>query len=313
MEILNKKNDINLVIDENKSEIIRLLNEKSNISSRVERYETMLENINIRKAELNQKMLRFQSEKDSQASIIEKFISELDEVSSELELLKNQENDFLNKNQEISISIKRNKEKIEENQILFHKNNSNLEALKNMTERYEGYGNTIKKIMELKDEKQGIIGVVADIIKVEKKYETAIETALGGSIQNIVTDTENTAKEVIEYLKKNKFGRATFLPLSSILNKTGFTNEAALNEKGVIGLASDLVEIKKEWSNISRYLLGRVIVVDNIDNALLLSRKYNNTLRIVTLEGENISPGGSISGGAFKNSSNLLGRRREIE
>jgi len=312
-EILNKKNDINLVIDENKSEIIRLLNEKSNISSRVERYETMLENINIRKAELNQKMLRFQSEKDSQASIIEKFISELDEVSSELELLKNQENDFLNKNQEISISIKRNKEKIEENQILFHKNNSNLEALKNMTERYEGYGNTIKKIMELKDEKQGIIGVVADIIKVEKKYETAIETALGGSIQNIVTDTENTAKEVIEYLKKNKFGRATFLPLSSILNKTGFTNEAALNEKGVIGLASDLVEIKKEWSNISRYLLGRVIVVDNIDNALLLSRKYNNTLRIVTLEGENISPGGSISGGAFKNSSNLLGRRREIE
>ena len=154
---------------------------------------------------------------------------------------------------------------------------------------------------------------MADIIKTEKNYEIAIETALGGNIQNVVTNNENTAKEVIEYLKKNKYGRATFLPLSSIANKTGFTNEKALLEKGVIGLACDLVTIEKPCENIAKYLLGRVVVVDNIDNALVIARKYNYTLRMVTLEGELLNAGGSLSGGAFKSNSNLLGRRREIE
>lgn len=195
----------------------------------------------------------------------------------------------------------------------YQRNHSKLESLKNITERYEGYGNSIRKIMEVKEQKKGVIGVVADIIKVDKQYEVAIETALGGSIQNVVTDTENTAKELIEYLKKNKFGRATFLPLSSIANRTGFNNERVLNERGVLGLACDLVHIKKEYEAIAKYLLGRIVVVDHIDNALIIARKYNYTLRIVTLEGELLNAGGSMSGGAFRNSSNLLGRRREIE
>ncbi|MEE1516480.1 MAG: chromosome segregation protein SMC, partial [Lachnospiraceae bacterium] len=188
-----------------------------------------------------------------------------------------------------------------------------LEALSNLTERYDGYGGSVKAVMEQKSKEKGIIGVVADIIQVDAKYETAIETALGGNIQNVVTDTETTAKEAIEYLKRGKFGRATFLPLSSIANKTGFSNERVLTEKGVIGLACDLVQIKKEWENIAKYLLGRIVVADTIENALLIARKYNYTLRIVTLEGELLNAGGSMSGGAFKNNSNLLGRRREIE
>ena len=141
----------------------------------------------------------------------------------------------------------------------------------------------------------------------------AIETALGGNIQNIVTDTETTAKDTIEYLKKNRYGRATFLPLSSMSNKTNFNAPDALEEKGVVGLASDLVEIKKEYEGVAKYLLGRVMVVDTIDNAISIERKYRYTVRIVTLEGEYLNVGGSISGGAFKNNSNLLGRRREIE
>ena len=199
------------------------------------------------------------------------------------------------------------------NQEKYHKTKSNLEALKNITERYEGYGNSIKKVMELKDTRKGIIGVVADIIKVDKKYEVAIETALGGNIQNIVTDTETTAKDTIEYLKKHRFGRATFLPLSSMSNKTNFNAPDALEEKGVIGLASDLVDIKKEYEGVAKYLLGRVMVVDTVDNAISIERKYRYTVRIVTLEGEYLNVGGSISGGAFKNNSNLLGRRREID
>jgi chromosome segregation protein len=159
----------------------------------------------------------------------------------------------------------------------------------------------------------GLLGVVADIIKVDKAYEVAIETALGGSIQNIVTDNEESAKKTINYLKVNKLGRATFLPLTSMRNPQTFSNQQALNEVGVIGVAHTLVSVDKEYLGLAKQLLGRTLVVDHIDNAIKISRKYSQTLRIVTLEGELMNPGGSITGGTFKNSSNLLSRRREIE
>ena len=159
----------------------------------------------------------------------------------------------------------------------------------------------------------GIRGVVADILKVEKEYETAIETALGGSIQNIVTDNEETAKELISFLKKNKYGRATFLPLTSMNNKKPLNNPQALKEPGVIGIASDLVKVAAEYQGLSVYLLGRTLVVDHIDHGIAIARKYHYSIRMVTLEGESLNPGGSLTGGSFRNNSNLLGRRREIE
>lgn len=170
-----------------------------------------------------------------------------------------------------------------------------------------------RKVMEQKENNRGIVGVVADIIKTEKKYETAIETALGGSIQNIVTDTEDTAKKMISYLKENRLGRATFLPLTSIQSKTGSIKKEVTGQPGVIGMANEIVTVKNAFIQLAEYLLGRTVVVDTMDNAVLLARKNKYTLRIVTLDGELLNPGGSMTGGAFKNNSNLLGRRREIE
>lgn len=300
-------------IENSKSEIINLLNEKSGVMAKIQRYDTMLEQINIRKAELSQKLIKSKSDKEEQDKIIAELEEEFKKVNDEIIQYTTQAEEIEEKISEYKKETATLIKEREDKQRKYHQISSNLEALKNMTERYEGYGNSIKKIMELKEREKGIVGVVADIIKVDKKYETAIETALGGNIQNVVTDTETTAKEAIEYLKRGKFGRATFLPLSSIANKTGFSNERVLTEKGVIGLACDLVQIKKEWENIAKYLLGRIVVADTIENALLIARKYNYTLRIVTLEGELLNAGGSMSGGAFKNNSNLLGRRREIE
>ena len=167
--------------------------------------------------------------------------------------------------------------------------------------------------MEQKERVPGIQGVVADLIQVNKDYEVAIETALGGSIQNIVTDNEQTAKTLIEFLKKNRYGRATFLPMSSISPRGEFSPREALKEPGVIGVASELVTTAPQYQQIARFLLGRVLVVDHIDHAIAIGRKYRHSLRMVTIEGESLSPGGSMTGGAFKNNSNLLGRRREIE
>ena len=300
-------------IAEHKAEIIEILNSKSMIKSKLQRCDTLLEQINIRKSQLNQKLIEFQSEKENQESKIEELKAELDKVNDLIDELNKTVSEYRNDLNDLRVENSKITKSISENRERYHKSKSNLEALKNITERYEGYGNSIKKVMELKENKKGIIGVVADIIKVEKKYEVAIETALGGNIQNIVTDTETTAKEIIEYLKKNKYGRATFLPLSSMTKKTGFNNEDVFFDKGVLGLACDLVEIKKEYEGVTKYLLGKVVVVDTIDNAIALERKYRYSLRIVTLEGEYLNIGGSISGGAFKNNSNLLGRRREIE
>lgn len=300
-------------IEEAKNEIIDLLNQKSSVKSKIQRYDTMLEQVNIRKAEISQKLIKFTGDKESQDKVIEELENDMKEVGLQIIDLSDKSDEMTSKINESDKKLQELDKKSKMLSMDYQRKRSRLESLKNITERYEGYGNSIRKLMEIKEQKKGVIGVVADIIKVDKEYEIAIETALGGNIQNIVTDTETTAKELIEYLKKNKYGRATFLPLSSIANRTGFNNERVLSEKGVLGLACDLVHIKKEYESVAKYLLGRIVVVNHIDNALIIARKYGYTLRIVTLEGELLNAGGSMSGGAFKNSSNLLGRRREIE
>ena len=168
--------------------------------------------------------------------------------------------------------------------------------------------------MEQKKQEPGVLGVVADIIRVKEKYITAVETALGGNIQNIVTEDEHVAKRMIQYLKKNRLGRATFLPLTTVTPKKEkpFRDEI-LEEDGVLGNVASKVDCDEKYKLIIEYLLGRFLLVDTIDHAMQISKKYQYRVRIVTLEGELFHPGGSLSGGTFKNNSNLLGRRKEQE
>lgn len=296
-----------------KGEIFELLSENSNIKSKMQRYEAILEQNNLKKTTLNQRLLKNKQEEDASKSKIELQNTKIKELGDKLIYLDQKQKETLDTLNTIVKEIHNIHSTLDSVQQNYHKEQSRLEYLTNITERYEGYGNSIRKLMEHKKEYPGIHGVVADIIKVQKQYETAVETALGGSIQNIVTDNEETAKQLIELLKKNRYGRATFLPLTSITNKNQFYNEAALSEPGVIGLASTLVETEETYKKVVESLLGRIVVVDHIDHAIALQRKYQYSLRIVTIEGDLMNPGGSMSGGAYKNSSNLLGRRREID
>lgn len=307
IEILN--NDI----ENGKNTIIDALNNRATIKSKMGRFDTMLEQIQIRKAELNSRILRAKSDEAAQAETIKNLEEEFERVNEAIQNLHDTQETLEERLAGMREELANKDQKLRDTQVSYHQEKSKLEALSNLTERYEGYGGAVKAVMEQKSQEKGIIGVVADIIQVDAQYETAIETALGGNIQNIVTENEETAKSMIRFLKKSRAGRATFLPLTSIKNPQEFKNTDVLKEKGVIGMADELVKVDKKYKDVARSLLGRIVVVDNVDNAVKIAGKFHYSVRMVTTEGELLVPGGAISGGAYKNNSNLLGRRREME
>ena len=300
-------------VEDGKSEIIELLNSRANTRGEAQKFNTLLEQIEIRKSAIAQRILTLKSREAVQKADYQKAKQEYDAVTSLIESMNAECSRLDDEVHDLQDILKKQNENMEIGQKAFHREESRLESLRNMAERYDGFGNAIRRIMEQKDKTPGIHGVVADLIEVDKKYEIAIETALGGSIQNIVTDTDETAKRMIEFLKQNKYGRATFLPMSSMKNRNDFVQKEALKENGAVGIASGLVKADPVYSGVLSYLLGRILVVDTIDHAIAIGRKYKHTIRMVTLEGELLNPGGSMTGGAFKNNSNLLGRKREIE
>ena len=297
-------------LDKLNGSLIDGVNSRNEISSRLSKYDASIEQINIRKAQLNSRIIQAKSEEEEAQGRLLEVEKDFKRVCGELADMDRELADNERKIGQITTDIHGKEDEKADAQKRYHEINSRLEAARNMAERYEGYGAAIKRVMERKDKR--VRGVVADILKVDKKYETAIETALGGNIQNIVTDDEETAKDMIRFLRENRLGRATFLPLTSVTERD-FNAPDALKEKGAIGLADTLVQIDKKYKNIASHLLHNYIVVDNIDNAMAMARKFKFTLRCVTLTGEAVNPGGSMSGGSFKNNSNLLGRNREME
>ena len=313
LEVQSRIADLSAEIEQHQNEVMEVLSSRASTKAKIQKYDTMLEQIQVRKARMHQQILEAGSEYGQQKEKQEEYLAELERISEQIRELTQENAAYEEKIEKIQKILAKQTEQFRIGQTAYHREQSRLESLKNITERYDGYGNSIRKVMDHKEKEKGLLGVVADIIKVDKQYEIAVETALGGSIQNIVTEDEETAKRMIQFLKKNKFGRATFLPLTSIRQGAGISQQAALKEPGVVGTANTLARADAKYQKLTDYLLGRTLVVDHIDHASAIARKYHQSIRIVTLEGELINPGGSMTGGAFKNSSNLLSRRREIE
>lgn len=182
---------------------------------------------------------------------------------------------------------------------------SRKKALEDLESNYDGYFLAVKKVLDAK--KPGIIGVVADIIQVEEKYQKAIEIALGNRLQNIITQTDKDAQAAIDFLKQNKFGRATFLPLNTV---SGHKAKEEPQVEGYLGLAADLITYDPKYENIIQSLLGNLFVTDNLTNARRLAAQYQHRLRLITLEGDVLSPGGSMTGGEFKNAKSMIFSRK---
>ena len=317
--LLSELEDIDKKIDElaQRLDNLRLSSEEFNsrnadLRAKKERYKGILEQVRLRKSQMTQRLLESKTGQNTIELKIDEENKSLNSVNGSLHGAESTKDELESKKAAIHSEIIRFSKVASELQMKYQSESAKLTSLKDLAEKYDGYGIAIKKIMETGDRIGGIHGVVADIVRASKKYEVAIETALGGRIQNVVIDSENTAKVLIDYLKKNRFGRATFLPLSAMRNNT-FSNTEFLKEKGVVGIASELVEYDSVYKNLIGSLLGRIVVIDNIDNAIAFEKKFRYEYRVVTLDGDSLSPGGSISGGAFKNSTNLLSKKREIE
>ncbi|SES91809.1 chromosome segregation protein SMC [[Clostridium] polysaccharolyticum] len=313
LENSKKMDETSRLAEEYKKKLFKLVNEEAAAKSKLQHFETMLSQCNLKRMELNQRLLKVKSNESIFDETIEKETEALNKMNDQILGYQNVNDDIQAKMIDYDNKILAAKTKLRDISQTVNMERARLSSLKNMTERYDGYGQSIKRVMEQKGNIKGIVGVVADIVKVKKEYETAIEIALGGSIQNIVTEDEHIAKQLIQFLKTSKYGRATFLPLTLMSAQSNFNYPNALREDGIIGLASELVTADSRYQKIVTHLLGRVVVANYIDDAIRVSKKYHNALRIVTLEGDLVNPGGAMSGGAFKNASSLLSRRREIE
>lgn len=317
-ELLKKAQALEAELDEKQSKIRVRESELMDVQVRLSVLESARASDAAKSATANQEAVRYEEEAakleaecDAATQSVDMYVSRLSELDGKLEKLKQKQNELLKHKDEISDRLATLK--VERGTL-----EQRIDALRRMEEHFEGYSNTVRHIMKKCEEggyvKGKIYGPLSKLIQTDSKYITAIETALGQSMQNIVVDTEATAKETIGALKRDNAGRATFYPVSSI-KYAGETDEIrrAANYNGYIGRADTLVECDGEFSEINRYLLGRTLVFDGLDNASFAAKELRYKVKIVTLDGQVINAGGSFTGGSAKRDSGILSRTAEIE
>ena len=304
-----------LEIEGYKQTVEKNTDKRYELQSEINTQNANIENYEKRKAQIKQE--------------IQSTISELDNTRMNKEEIAKSFNEIENKKNKATKSLEEiSKQREEANQkIKDYENNINSllneMRIKESRQKFlietekekEGYIKSVKALLKdcekIKELGKGMCGVLANIIEVPDELQTAIEMCLGASLQNIVTETEDDAKKLVEYLRKNNLGRASFLPISSVKGKK---LDKITKSEGIIGIASELVKYNKKYENIILNLLGRTVIVDNMETAIKVAKQNGYTFRIVTKEGDLINPSGAITGGSVaKKTVNILGRNKEIE
>lgn len=317
--MLERQSEHEQKIENYKSEMIEKIKLTADIKSSAERTEAVLEQFNARlkqiseeKSELEKRLKDRKIASKSAAIRAEQSTDTVEEINRVIEKLENKKAGIM----KIIAVIK---EGFDDKSRRLAEKQSRLKVLNDMEREHDGYYKSVKAVLQLKDNGnpsfKGIRGAVAQLFKADEKYELAVETALGGSLQSLVVENEADAKNAVNYLKSNQLGRATFLPMSTVKGRTlGTEKDSLLKEKGVIASAVDLIKCDREYMGIAESLLGRIIVIDTIDNAIAFAKKFKQSYRLVTLEGESFMPGGAITGGSTgKKNSGVFGRKREID
>lgn len=311
--------DNEVSIENYKGEIIEALNDISEVKSQVQHLQGICEGIENRKLQISKEINNLYSSKEIQMKSQQELHQRIEEKEIELNRISYIIKQVNEEKSEIQRDIIQNNKEYQLIQQQFDTKTSKQNLLIEMEKDFEGYNKSVKNILSLKKEGyklfQGVCGSVAELIKVPRDFEIAIEIALGAAMQNIITEDEQDAKLVIDYMKSNQLGRATFLPISSVNSKTLKTERnKILTMKGIKGIASEIISFNDRYKGIVENLLGRVVVVENLDTGIALARAYKHSFKIVTMDGDVIHAGGSMTGGSVQNkTSSIFGRKREIE
>ena len=303
-------------IEKLKKQVEENTDRKYELQSEISMQTANFENLEKRQKQLNQEISNNVSELDRTRMKKEDIAKEFYEIETNRNKILKSIEDIDNKKQEINNKIKEFDIKIANNTNEMRMKQSRYNFLIETEREKEGYIKSVKSLLidceRIKELGKGMHGVLANIISVPTEYETAIEMCLGASLQNIVTETEEDAKRLIEHLRKNNLGRVSFLPITSVKGKK--IENMKGKKVGVVGIASELIAYDKKYEQIILSLLGRTVVVDNMQNAINLAKENNYSFRIITIEGDVLNPSGAITGGSVaKKTVNILGRSREIE
>lgn len=314
-KLTDKMSEKELDMETKKKKVEDNTDEKYEISNAISTLKANVENSNSRKKVVEEEIEVNISELDSSRMQKSEISQKFAEIEAKREKIKGDLNKIDEKRKESDVKLKEYDLKINQCESEIRMKDSRMKFLIETEKEKEGYIRSVKSILQDCEKdlslKKGVHGVIANLISVPKEYETAIEMCLGQSMQNIVTDTEEDAKKLVEHLRKFNLGRASFLPITSVKGKK---LDKIKSERGVIGIASDLVKFDKKYEQIVLSLLGRTLIVDTMDNAIAMARKNSYGFRIVTLQGDVLNPSGAISGGSVSTKTvNILGRSREIE
>ena len=304
-------------LERHKSDVMNALNRLSAVKNDQTRLKTMRAQMESRLEELSASEGDLKQQEQTLQSAVQQAESRLTEeqtLQKELATILVEKQDALGRSDAALIALRTQAEQLS---ATLQSTQSRQKLLSEMTREMEGYNNTVRRAMQYAKDRgmAGVRGVLAQLISVPREYETAIDMALGAAQQNIVTDNEETAKELIQYLRQNRLGRATFLPQASVRSKMLSDREKqALRLPGAIGVASDLIRCAPEYRGIVENLLGRTVIAQNLDVGIPIMRAGNHAFRLVTLEGDVMHSGGSMTGGSTQSKMvNLLGRERELK
>ncbi len=309
--------DKELEIEAKKQKIETNTDKKYEVLADINTQEANYENLEKRKKTLKIELENVISELDSTRDNKQELSKKFYEIQSKRNIVSNNLQQETTEKESCMNKIKDFEEEINKLNYQMNMKDARHKFLLETEKEKEGYIKSVKELLLDCDKnsqlKKGMHGVLANLISVNKEYELAIEMCLGQALQNVVTETEEDAKKLVEHLRNNNLGRASFLPISSIRGKR-IENVISNGMKGVIGIASDLVKCDKKYSQIVLNLLGRTVVVEDMNIGISLAKMNNYSFRIVTLKGDVISSSGSITGGSVATKTvNILGRSREIE
>ena len=315
-KITKKLSAKELEIEGYKAQVEANVDKKYELQSEIHTKDINFENYEKRQKQIKGEIASYISELDSTRLQKDEVSKGFYEINSKRNKVLSNLEEINKKKEEADKKIKNYDNLINNYQSEIRVKESKLRFLIETEKEKEGYIKSVKSLLKdcenIKDLGKGMHGVLANVIEVPEEYQTAIEMCLGASLQNIVTDTEEDAKKLVEHLRKNNLGRASFLPITSVRGKK--LDKIKGKGQGVIGIASDLIKYSKKYEQIVTNLLGRTVIVDNMETAIKLAKQNSYSFRIITLEGDIINPSGAITGGSVtKKTVNILGRGREIE